>query len=194
MSKIEETWYDIPGFEGKYQLSSILRVRSLDRVFPYVKSGTKILRKRKGRILLKRKTKNGYHTVYFMAPSLKTMYLHKLVALVHLPNPKNKKEVNHIDGNKNNNNISNLEWVTRHENIEHAFKNRLIVPSKGVDQSSTKLTEKEVLEILKSNLTSRKIAAIYHVAKSTILNIKNGNSWGHLTGLKRTTDRRKFKI
>jgi len=55
--------------------------------------------------------------------------LHRIVAIAHIDNPENKRCVNHIDGNKNNNSASNLEWVTDSENMKHAIKNRLCVPN-----------------------------------------------------------------
>lgn len=71
--------------------------------------------------------KNGYRSFYLTLPSgrKKRMYAHRLVALAFLDNPKNKKEVNHKDGNKLNNCIDNLEWVTSSENKQHAIDNEL---------------------------------------------------------------------
>ena len=62
----------------------------------------------------------------------KTFRVHRLVAEEFIPNPYNKPEVNHIDGNKNNNNYSNLEWVTKKENCRHAWDNGLAKPSYGM--------------------------------------------------------------
>lgn len=56
----------------------------------------------------------------------KNMLIHRMVALKYIPNPDNKPQVNHIDGNKLNNNVSNLEWCTREENMQHAYKHNLV--------------------------------------------------------------------
>lgn len=71
--------------------------------------------------------KNGYLSYNLSLPDgcEKRLYAHRLVALNYIPNPENKKEVNHIDGNKLNNNISNLEWATSSENKYHAINSEL---------------------------------------------------------------------
>lgn len=70
----------------------------------------------------------GYRTVTLK--TRKTISLHRLVALAFIPNPENKEHVNHIDGNKENNHVSNLEWVTASENNKHAFATGLSTPRK----------------------------------------------------------------
>ena len=108
-----ETWKDIAGYEEKYQISNIGRVRN--------KTTKKILKKRIGT--------SGYYKVnLYSNKQVKTIEVHRLVAETFIENPKNKNEVNHIDGNKLNNNINNLEWVTHKENIEHAWKTKLFEP------------------------------------------------------------------
>lgn len=103
---MKEIWKDIPGYEGLYQASNLGRIRSLIR--------NKILI---GGI------KNGYREVILCKNGKrKYMLVHRLIAQTFLENKKNKPQINHIDGNKHNNNVNNLEWCTRSENMKHAYK------------------------------------------------------------------------
>lgn len=115
-----EIWMNIEGLEGIYQVSSLGRVRSLDRTIK-VKSvyGTQE-RAYKGRVLAQRDDKDGYKRVSLTCDGkLVTFQVHRLVAEAFIPNPKNKAEVNHKDSNKKNNHLDNLEWNTRQENARH---------------------------------------------------------------------------
>ena len=72
-----------------------------------------------------RKDAGGYHRISYYEPETKKtrcLMVHRVVAMKYLPNPENKEEVNHIDGNKSNNSVSNLEWVTRSQNHQHAYR------------------------------------------------------------------------
>ena len=73
--------------------------------------------------------------------------IHRLLALTFIPNPENLPEVNHIDGNRSNNDLKNLEWVTTSRNQIHAYEIGLTKPRKGEQSSSFKLTYKEIQEI-----------------------------------------------
>jgi hypothetical protein len=76
----------------------------------------------KGILIKMGKTKRGYCQVHFNnKENKKTYYLHRVIAMLFIPNPDKLPEVNHIDGDKSNNHYSNLEWVTRSENIRHAY-------------------------------------------------------------------------
>lgn len=114
-----EEWKDINGFEGLYQVSNFGNVKSLARYVNHWQGG---LRFRKEKIL-KPFIKQGYHYVDF---GRKKQYrVHRLVAQTFLDNPYDKPDVNHIDGNKLNNEVNNLEWVTASENMIHLVKNKL---------------------------------------------------------------------
>lgn len=111
----KEIWKDIKGYEGLYQISSYGNVRSLPR------------QKTKGGLLSKAKNgRNGYYFVNLYANGIgKRYFVHKLVAQAFIPNPKNKPQINHKNGNKLDNYATNLEWVTCKENIEHAYRHQL---------------------------------------------------------------------
>lgn len=81
---------------------------------------------RKGKQLKPRIDKYGYETVVLTKDGTRKNYtIHKLVALTYIPNPENKPTINHIDGNKRNNKVSNLEWATYKEQKIHAWSNNL---------------------------------------------------------------------
>jgi len=104
----------------------------------------------------------------------KTFKIHRLVAQTFIPNPDNKPQVNHKDGNKQNNRVDNLEWVTRKENEKHAVENGL----KG-----HKLLENDVLAIhglYLSGMTRKEIGLIYGVTDTHIYYIVNGLTWKYL--------------
>jgi len=106
-------------------------------------------------------------------------YIHRLVAIHFIPNPENKTQVNHIDGDKFNNNDWNLEWNTPKENINHARKNNLMNQN-GSNSVNSKITDKDVFEIRDSKLSYAKIAKIYSLSVGSVFNIKNRITWNHV--------------
>lgn len=94
-----------------------------------ISSCGKIKRNSSGKILKTHRHKNGYEVINIKPNgrgSGKTLKIHRVVATAFIPNPLNKPQVNHKDGNKTNNNVSNLEWATPSENVKHAYDNGLI--------------------------------------------------------------------
>lgn len=106
-----EPWKDIPGYEGHYQINQVGDVKSL-KYAPYF-----------GRILKQRLSRSGYPVVELSLgrKNQKIIQIHRLVAITFIPNPKGKPCVNHKDGNRTNNHVDNLEWVTYSENNFHKF-------------------------------------------------------------------------
>lgn len=138
MSKLnsnEEIWKDIAGYEGLYQVSNFGRVKSLGNKSNH-----------KGAIILKQSDVQGYMCVGIRRDNgSKMVKVHRLVALAFIPNPECKTQINHKDGDKHNNVVSNLEWVTCAENIAHAEKTGLRNHPEGIDPRSKKVKQIDVL-------------------------------------------------
>jgi hypothetical protein len=140
----------------------------------------KSLKYGKEKLLKLQKNKKGYLVAKLTINSKGIEYrVHRLVAMAFISNPKNKEQVNHINGVKDDNRVENLEWATNLENIRHAYKNKLIGRS-GVKNSHAKLSELQVIEIRNSQLSYLELATIYNVNKPCIYKIKKGITWSHL--------------
>lgn len=120
-ASLKEEWKDIEGYEGLYQISNLGRVKSLKR-------NTKNQCKN-AEVIKTQEIRNGYYSVSLWKNGVgKHHLIHRLISQAFIPNPNNKPQINHIDGNKTNNHIENLEWVTESENARHAYNNGLIKP------------------------------------------------------------------
>lgn len=117
----EEIWVDIKGFEGLYQVSNFGKIKSLSR-YVCKKDGKKMFVDEK--ILQPYcKSNSGYLSIPLSKDGKRCVKtIHRIVAESFIPNINEYRDVNHKDGNKNNNNVDNLEWCTHSYNIKHAYE------------------------------------------------------------------------
>lgn len=180
-----EIWKDVIGYEGLYQVSNFGNVRSLDRI---VNKPNGVSYIRKGKICKQSKSNLGYMTVGFTVKNIKVnKYVHRLVAEAFITNINNYPQVNHIDCDKTNNKVYNLEWCTNSQNHIHASKNGLNklhlhrVAYSGELNGMSLLTKEQVLEIKQKYIpykySAKKISIEYGVSESCISHILNNRSW-----------------
>ena len=172
---MKEEWKDIKGFEGAYKISNTGKVLSLPR------QGTK---HREPMLRALSLNHDGYVKVRLLYNGRdETHRVHRLVAEAFIPNPDNKETVNHKDGNKENNNVDNLEWQDRHEQMEHAYEHKLKKPMKGENNPWSKLTAEQVEAIRKEYIRNSKehgtvaLGRKYGVNNATIGLIVRGVSY-----------------
>lgn len=139
---MEEIWKDVEGYEGLYQVSNFGRVKRVTT----------------GRILKGGKDKYGYLIVNLYKNSVGSIKtIHRLVAEAFIPNPENKPQVNHVDENKTNNSLDNLEWMTAKENTNHGTRNERSGKSQSIPIIATNLKTGESMEFYGSNECARQL-------------------------------------
>lgn len=178
---MEEIWKDIPGYEGLYKVSNLGKIKSLSR-FRKGNNGARVPVKE---IILKQAVnKLGYAVVSLSKNGKRPQFrVHRLVAFAFLDNPRELPQINHIDGDKLNNKLSNLEWVTPKENTKHAKSIGARDYAFGENSHYAKLTEKDVERILRlvaDGLSIAEVAFEYNVHNSSIERIKNNRTWQHI--------------
>jgi hypothetical protein len=170
----KELWKDVIGYEEYFQVSNLGNIFS----------------KRTHKILITPLSKTGYPLLSTKIGgrkgTYKTIKVHRMVAEAFIPNPDNKPFVNHIDGNKTNNVVTNLEWVTAKENSVHSISTGLQKPRCGMESGNSKLTDDDVKHIREnykprcSANGSRALGRKYGVDHQTILCIVKNKNWKHL--------------
>jgi exopolyphosphatase/pppGpp-phosphohydrolase len=138
---------------------------------------------RAGKFLKPMRHNYGYRYVSLCKDGKRSNFLiHRLVAIAFIPNPENKRTVNHKNGDKTDNSLNNLEWNTYSENHIHAHKNGLNC-NKGENCGMSKLDDASVREIknlLLQGVSNKEIASMYNVKPNTISTLKKGHTWTHI--------------
>ena len=167
----DDEWRFIPGMGNIYQASIHGEIRSVDRVNTFMHYGSVASRIQKGRVLSQQISKDGYlHCMISIDGIAMLKSVHRLVALAFIPNPDNKPDVNHIDGNKTNNEVTNLEWVTKSENMQHAKQHDLWDPV-AVGEIVRKVRGRPVICITDNNRrfdSMNAAAAYYHMDRESV--------------------------
>jgi len=195
MDKSVEHWLNVVGYEGVYKVSSLGKVKSLDRFVDHPTQGRPFL---KGKLLSQNHTKAGYRTVVLTKLEngvryMKNLKVHRLVAIAFIQNVHCKRFVNHKNGIKSDNSVENLEWVTPSENTKHAFSIGLMNNPKGELSTTSKLTNAQVTEMRKNKglVSNLSMSSTYGVTPSTISRILNNNGWKHIQSNDNSSKNRK---
>lgn len=162
-----EVWKDLEGYVGLYQVSTLGRVRGL---------------RRNKKILKPAISGNGSLTVVLCSYKRWTKSVHRLIAQTFIPNYENKPEVNHIDGDRTNNRVDNLEWVTRSENEKHAYRTGL-KSQKGESNFRSKLKVTDIDKIRtfrRYGLPQYEIAKIFGVTPACVSSVCRRITWKHV--------------
>ena len=175
-----EIWKTIDGFNGWYDISNFGKIRSW-------RNNTNTRGVRKTPRILKHSSVRGYMiATLFKNKERYKIATHRLVAQAFIPNTDDKPHINHKDGVRYNNHISNLEWCTRSENMRHAHDNNMVNVQRGEDRPMAKLTEndvKEIRQIAKGRgrfYNPKELAEKYGVHYRHISRVVKGTRWGHV--------------
>lgn len=176
-------WRDIPGYGNLYQVSNTGAIKSLERRIIFKNGRGKL---HKERILSPGKDRYGYYQVVLCRNTYdqRTIKVHRLVAISFIENPENLPQVNHLDGNKENNNSNNLEWSSGSGNHRHATEKGL--KAKGDKHGKSKLTDNEVRTIKRAfkrkgkKFTQAELARKFGVSPSQINSILKEKNWKHI--------------
>lgn len=176
----------VPGYDGHYEISSAGVVRSVARMIERRGSTPMFIRAKE----LKWFNGDGYYFVKLCRPgrTAKTIAVHRLVALAFIERPEGMNCVNHLDGDKKNNDPSNLEWTTQSQNMKHAWANKLcrgVKKELGEMHHQAKLTNDQVIEARKRYAAGERaklLAEEYGLTRTAFHSMLTGKTWGYLPG------------
>jgi len=162
-----EIWKNIKNYEGLYMVSNFGRISNSKGLRKLVESGI------------------GYKKIKLSKNGVqKTFLVHRLVAEAFIPNSENKSQVNHIDMNRGNNHVENLEWCTNKENCIHGLlnnKNRISISgSKNYLSKLNEVKVKEMRILSKEGMTDLQLSERFGVCRRTIWAIVRNKSWKHV--------------
>lgn len=177
----EEIWKSVIGFDQYYEVSNLGNVRR--HIQDTSCKNTFAGRPKKFTL-----SDRGYYRVMLsngVAGSNRYFPVHELVAEAFIGfRPTTDHEINHIDGNKINNNVINLEWITHSSNLKHAVDLGIKTRHSGIAKICMKLTVKDILDIrnlYKQGKTQKELASLFNISKMTVRGILLGTSWRHIT-------------
>lgn len=166
----------IPGYEGVYEISTAGVIRRL--------SDSSTGGHKTGKVMQHKQHKNGYSFITLSKDGKTKDYsIHRLVAATFIPNPEKKSTVNHIDGDRRNNCVDNLEWATYSENISHSYKKLGRIGPRGEVCGKSKLTESDVVEIRARRILGesyKSISKSFGVSGKQISVVARGVQWSHI--------------
>lgn len=182
---MKEEWRPIYGYTGFYEVSNLGRVKSLPR---RIKRSNGTVQNFKGKIMACGVANRDYPMVVLSKGSGNNrikVTVHRLVAKAFLKIETGKPEINHKNGIKTDNRVSNIELVSRKENIRHAFNTGLNKPRdvKGSKHPSSKLTEQKVIEmrgLFKAGKSHNEISGMFGVCRQHVADIVNRRKWKHV--------------
>lgn len=181
MDGVNEVWKDIPGFEGNYSVSNLGRIRSNYRFVPSSRGGVSSVPEK---ILRPHDNGRGYKSVNLrVGGSAHRRYIHRLVAESFIQTDDHSLDVNHKDGDKGNNTLINLEWLSRLENIRHAVNNGLMPTRTNYFKGKDHPKSKRVMHISTGRIHEcARAAAEYHGIKTSTMFYKarKGNGFIYL--------------
>jgi hypothetical protein len=169
-----EIWRTVPGYEGKYEASSLGQVRSLSRMLPCLHTTAL----RKGRVLKPYPNPRWKYLTVALGGETGPMTVHRIVASTFLTPAEGREHVNHKDGDRQNNRLENLEWISRSENMRHA--SRVLGRNNGELHGMAKLTPDDVDDIRivhAFGASMGSIARAYGLVPCTVHSIVHGRSW-----------------
>ncbi len=175
---MEEIWKDIEGYKDLYQISNLGRVKTLPLKKPLPKGDLYQTKER----IRKLDSRRGYPSTKLWRHNLYVhKSVHRLVAEAFVPNPNNLPWVHHMDSDKNNPHVSNLEWCTPQQNILYSIEEGSFPI--GSRRYNSKLKEEDILDIYslrEAGNTYKEISHRYQVTLQCIYNICAGITWKHL--------------